>query len=278
MRVIDGIHRVRAAIRQGDKAIAAKIYQGTDDDAFLLAVRLNIAHGMPLTRAERTAAAARIIQSHPQWSDRMIAATAGLSHRTVAKARARSTGQSTHSTTRLGKDGRLRPINPAAGRLRVTALLAEDPTLPISAIAQQAAVSPSTVHAVRQRLRAGQHPTPDPHQVTNHRLDRSATTADPSHDAAHGVASAGGVDIKAVLADLKNDPSPQTTNRAQPLLRCLDRYHIEISWANKIIRMVPPDWARSVAQLAHEYARAWAHIATQLDQHTTPNTCTTIPQ
>jgi hypothetical protein len=36
MRVIDGIHRVRAAIRRGEKKIRAKMYHGTDDEAFVL--------------------------------------------------------------------------------------------------------------------------------------------------------------------------------------------------------------------------------------------------
>jgi ParB-like chromosome segregation protein Spo0J len=48
MQVIDGIHRVRAAFMRGDKTIAAKIYQGAYyDDAALMMVRMNIAHGLP---------------------------------------------------------------------------------------------------------------------------------------------------------------------------------------------------------------------------------------
>jgi hypothetical protein len=73
MRVIDGRHRVRAAVIRGEDTVDAKIYHGTAGDAFVLAVRMNITHGLPLTRTERTTAALRIIGSHPQWSDRMIA-------------------------------------------------------------------------------------------------------------------------------------------------------------------------------------------------------------
>jgi len=49
MRVIEGIHRVNAAIMRGEKTIAAKIYHGRYyyDDAALMAVRMNIAHGLP---------------------------------------------------------------------------------------------------------------------------------------------------------------------------------------------------------------------------------------
>jgi hypothetical protein len=134
----------------------------------------------------------------------MIAITVGLSPRTVAKARHRSTAQSMQSNTRLGKDGRVRPINHAAGRLKVAALLADNPTLPIRAIAQQAGVSCSTVHNVRQRLRAGQHPTPDHHQDPNHRPHRSETDAYPHHDTARHRTPATAGDIPALLATLKS--------------------------------------------------------------------------
>ena len=73
MRVIDGMHRIRAAVLRGEEKIEARIYHGTEDDSFVLAVQLNIAHGLPLTRADRIAAAVRIMGSHPQWSNRMIA-------------------------------------------------------------------------------------------------------------------------------------------------------------------------------------------------------------
>jgi hypothetical protein len=109
MRVIDGRHRVRAAMIRGDVTVDAKIYHGTAGDAFVLAVRMNITHGLPLTRADRSAAALRIIGSHPQWSDRMIATATGLSAGTVAKARQRSTVSNAQSNTRVGKDGRARP-------------------------------------------------------------------------------------------------------------------------------------------------------------------------
>lgn len=264
MRVIDGIHRVRAAIMRGDKTVSAKEYHGTDDDAFALAVRMNIAHGLPLTRADRTAAAARIIRSHPQWSDRMIATTVGLSARTIAKTRHRSTAESTQSTTRLGQDGRMRPIDHTAGRQRVAALLADDPTSSNRAIAGQAGVSSSTVHEVRQRLRADQHPTPD-HQAPTYRRQPSKTDAYPHHGTTHGQVSAGRRGA-AILADLSKDPSLQTNDTTRSLLQCLDRYRIEISSANKIVQMVPPRWASSVAQLAREYVQIWSHIAAQLEQ------------
>lgn len=274
MRVIDGIHRVRAAIMRGQKTISGKVYYGTDDDAFVLAVRMNITHGMPLTRSDRTAAVARIIQSHPQWSDRMIATAVGLSAGTVAKARQRSSAQNVQSTTRLGKDGRVRPVDHAAGRVKVAALLADDPTSSNRAIAHQAGVSSSTVHHVRQHLRASQHPT-----LSHYKLPATTQQTDTyprqTHTTAQHRTSTNRVDIAAILADLKKDPS-LAEDTAKSLIRCLDHYRVEIPWVNKIIERVPPHRASSVAQLAREYARVWAHLAAQLEQRATATTFTTI--
>ena len=72
MRVIDGAHRVRAALRRGEKTIAARFFEGPDADAFVLSVVLNIAHGLPLARPDRKRAAERIIRTHPLWSDRWV--------------------------------------------------------------------------------------------------------------------------------------------------------------------------------------------------------------
>jgi ParB-like chromosome segregation protein Spo0J len=66
-RVIDGMHRVRAARLRGASHIDAILFDGTEHDAFLLAVQLNAVHGLPLSRADRVAAAVRIMSSCPQW-------------------------------------------------------------------------------------------------------------------------------------------------------------------------------------------------------------------
>jgi len=272
MRVIDGIHRVRAAIMRGEKKISGKVYHGTGDDAFVLAVRINTVHGLPLTRSDRTVATVRIIQSHPHWSDRMIATAVGLSAGTVAKVR-RSTAQNMQST-RLGKDGRMRPVNYAASREKVAALLADNPTSPIRTIAQQAGVSPSTVHQVRQRLRASQHPAPGHDTVAQLAETPQRIDAYPSHDTAYDRASTARVDISAILDDLKKDPS-LAEEISQSLVGCLARYRIEIPKIIKIIQRVPPRRAGTVAQIAREYARVWTRIATHLEQRAAPPASTT---
>ena len=90
MRVVDGMHRLRAAALRGDRHIEVGLVEGTAEDAFVLAVRLNAEHGLPLSRQDRTAAALRIIESHPHWSDRRIASVTGLSPGAVGALRGRA--------------------------------------------------------------------------------------------------------------------------------------------------------------------------------------------
>ncbi|MFE3193073.1 ParB N-terminal domain-containing protein [Nocardia sp. NPDC059240] len=92
MRVVDGAHRLAAAKELGHETIAVRFFDGSENEAFVLAVHANIAHGLPLSLAERKAAARRLVLSHPQWSDRLIADVAGLSHKTVSAERRRTAG------------------------------------------------------------------------------------------------------------------------------------------------------------------------------------------
>lgn len=275
MRVIDGLHRVRAAILRGAEKIEARIYHGTDDDAFVLAVQLNIAHGLPLTRADRIAAAGRIIASHPQWSNRVIASATGLSAGTVGKLRRRSTVQNGQSITRVGKDGRKRPIDGTAGRVRAGELLVEKPTASIRTIAIEAGVSPSTVHDVRQRIRNGQDPTvPRPRAP-----EPPATSVPPGVYPARGTIGTGSTkpgttkpgsatthSADTILVNLKADPSLRFSETGRSLIRWLDAYRVAMTGANKIPELVPDHCASSVAKLARGYARFWTELAAQLEQ------------
>jgi hypothetical protein len=97
---------------------SAKTYHGTDDPAFLLAaLRMNIAHRLPLTRSIGLRRRSGSSGHTPAVVDRMIAITAGLSAGTVGKVRRRSTVHNAQSTTRVGKDGPVRPIDSAVGNL-----------------------------------------------------------------------------------------------------------------------------------------------------------------
>ncbi len=77
MRVIDGMHRLSAARLAGAGTIRAEFIDTDERTAFLLAVRANTRRGLPLSLADREAAAERILSWYPYWSDRSIAAIAG---------------------------------------------------------------------------------------------------------------------------------------------------------------------------------------------------------
>ncbi|GHA01130.1 hypothetical protein GCM10010329_23490 [Streptomyces spiroverticillatus] len=118
MRVIDGMHRLSAARLRGYDTVAVRFFDGSQADAYVLSVQLNIRHGLPLSRAERRAAAERIVRTHPHWSDRAIAERTGLSGKTVGRLRGSVSEEIPQSHTRVGRDGTLRPLNSRDGRLR----------------------------------------------------------------------------------------------------------------------------------------------------------------
>lgn len=157
--VIDGAHRVAAARAAGRSHIRALVFDGDEGEAFAEAVKANIAHGKPLSLREREVAARTLLERQPEWSDRRVAATCGLSAGVVATVR-RSTAEGAQSNKRVGRDGRVRPADAAQQRLQVASLLAGDLQQPVRKVAAAAGCSPATVLDVRDRLRRGEDPIP----------------------------------------------------------------------------------------------------------------------
>jgi hypothetical protein len=84
-----------------------------------------VAHGLALLQADRRAAAERLLASHPHMSDRAVGHSAGSAAKTVAVIRKRSSGEVPQSNARVGRDGRVRPLNGGERRQRAADLLAE---------------------------------------------------------------------------------------------------------------------------------------------------------
>lgn len=171
MQVIDGHHRQAAANRAGRKTIRAVLVSLTDAEAFEAAVRSNVAHGLALTVDERKRHAAKMVKDSPEWSDRRIAETCGLSNKTVAGLRTRrpvkrdrptedapQLDTPTEPERRVGQDGKQRPIDPAKQRDIIAAAVAAKPDASDRSIAKEVGASPSTVG----RLRAVPTPAPEP--------------------------------------------------------------------------------------------------------------------
>lgn len=276
MRVIDGAHRVHAARLRGAREILARMFDGDERDAFVLAVRANVTHGLPLTLADRTGAAARIVRSHPHWSDRAIAAETGLSEHTVAGVRRRSTARASQlntprtpdapdatgadpaddlpqPTARLGRDGRLRPTDGARRRTLAGRLFAERPDATLREIAGLAGISPATARDVRLRVSRGEDPV----------TPRQRSAARPAATDTDGSAPAVSV---AIIEQLTKDPSIRLSDAGRSLLSWLGAHLVQPDDCAEVIARVPPHRSDQVALLARACAQNWHHIAHRLEE------------
>jgi ParB-like chromosome segregation protein Spo0J len=257
MRVIDGMHRLAAARMRGDTKIQVRFFDGTNKEAFLLAVRSNIAHGLPLSYDDRSRAAKRIIKAHPGWSDRAIAAASGLGARTVGNIRrnlSRET-RAAHLPARTGLDGRVRPLDHEEGRLRAYELLKQRPNASLREIAREIGVSPTTVRDVRQRIERGDGPVPDG------RRNRAGKPARPPGDD-----KPSGHDATDKLQSLVNDPSLRGSDSGRSLVRWMLARAIRADEWLDIVGSVPPHSSYLIADLARSCAEEWRQLAEGLEK------------
>ncbi|MEU1483173.1 ParB/RepB/Spo0J family partition protein [Streptomyces sp. NPDC005752] len=152
MRILDGRHRLAAARLNGTELLPVRWFDGSDEDAFVAAVRLNRGQSLPLAGVERSTAATRIPTSHPHRSDRWIASVCGVAPRTVAALRRRPTGDEQQLDMRTGRDGRRRPLSAEAGRRIATEIMRRQPEASLRTVARQAGISVGTALDVRRRL------------------------------------------------------------------------------------------------------------------------------
>lgn len=273
MRVIDGMHRLRAALLTGRKEIQVEFFEGGEDAAFIRAVKENIVHGLPLTLADRRAAAARIVEAHPELSDRAIGAYTGLANKTVRVIRDRSTGENPQLSTRVGADGRVRPLNSQEGRRRAAEVITERPTASLREVAATAGISVGTAHDVRQRMRRGEDPVRSLRSIDRSREGHvtplpnlgSASSSQSDESAGRPKGRAAEVDHEAILRSLARDPAMKQTEAGRALLRWL---HTPLIWTrdwSSVVSAVPAYRIKSVAALARECGEAWHRFAHELE-------------
>lgn len=261
MRVIDGMHRLRAAQLNGRDTIDVQFFEGSQEETFLLAVRANVAHGLPLTLADRRAAARRVVQSHPQMSDRSIATITGLAAKTVAAIR-RSTAEYPQLNARIGQDGRVRPVDGAEGRRLAERVLAAHPGAPLRMIAREAGVSLGTAQDVRRRVQLGQDPAPDDQRPP-------ATRSGPPGRAP---AQPERVDLQSILDSLRRDPSLRYKESGRSFLRWLGlRMILSVEW-RRAVNIISPHSAILVSKVARECATSWTEFAEELERRSSEYT------
>ncbi|GAA2454923.1 ParB N-terminal domain-containing protein [Actinomadura vinacea] len=278
MRVIDGMHRVLAARRLGRGKIAVRYFDGPEEDAFVLAVRSNIAHGLPLSLADRKHAAERVIASHPQWSDRMIASVTGISAKTVAEIRRNAGAGSAAGPDRLGnggrigKDGRVRSVDVTQARRRAQELIVKDPGLSLRQVARAVGISPETARDVRNRLSLGEDPLPQGRSKET--ADRPAVLRPGAPGDGRGPAGARApvgerspAPSPAVIVErLKADPALRFNENGRNLLRLLAGM-VRIEDWSRMADGVPPHTRETVAFLARDCARRWTELASDVERN-----------
>jgi ParB-like nuclease domain len=266
MRVIDGMHRLQAARLRGEKTVEVRFFEGTQDEAFIEAVRANTTHGLPLTLADREAAASRILASHPQHSDRRIARVTGLAAGTVGAIRQRDgSGGGSITARRIGRDGRVRPVNGIQGRIAAGMAIAQHPGASLREISRIAGISPTTVRDVRERMRRGQDPAesrPDRDQSRPAPATRRPTPDNPRGMTRPTVTR----DRASLMLSLRKDPSLRLTESGRSLLRYLDAQAKGPKIPQDLLDALPPHSAYTLAALALVCADEWRDLAIHLEQ------------
>jgi hypothetical protein len=261
--VVDGAHRLAAARRLGMHTIRATRFDGDPADAYAEAVRRNITHGLPLTLKERTAAAGRILRSSPEWSDRRISLTCGLSPRTIARLRrdASSRGQIAESQERVGRDGRTRPVEATEMRARIAGELAASPGSSLRAIAARVGASPETVRSVRRGLGGPRLPssvsisTSVPQVIALHAPRRS-------YDVGHERVDHTTDDPNRV--DWRMDRALSSCTSSDVFLGWFESTDVADEWTLHA-RAVPLSRVYQVADEARRRARVWQQFAEALE-------------
>jgi hypothetical protein len=261
MRVVDGMHRLRAAALRGDTHIDVRLVDGTAEEVFALAVELNAEHGLPLSRQDRVAAAVRIIASLPHWSDRRIAAVTGLSAGTVGSLRGRTGSTVAELARRTGRDGRARPVNSAIGRIAASKVIEESPDASLREIASRAGVALATARDVRNRIRLGQDPVPPRLRSACGGQDVTGEPLEPDREpnVPPGVVS------EAVLSRMRRDPSLRMSQNGRMLLHLLASHLLTDQQRQTLVEGVPAHRAADVAHAARLCADHWLRFASDVE-------------
>lgn len=263
MRVIDGMHRLEVALRRGEEYVPVRFFDGPDHDCFPLAVRLNAVHGLPLSLGDKVAAAARIVRTHPAWSDRKVAALVGVSPKTVAARR--SSEECPQLNGRIGQDGRMRSSDTASRRRVAADYLSRHPDASLRTLGREAGLSVGTARDVRLRVAAGQDPVPS--RVTG--KPRCQPEPERTVTALAGTAASSvpaDESIEDVVDCLRRDPTIRMSECGRVLIRILGASCALTAQPALLVTAVPEHHAESVAGAARRMSTVWSRFADQLER------------
>lgn len=254
MRVVDGMHRLEAARSRGERYVPVVFFDGSDEEAFVAAVQLNVRHGMPLSAEDRATAAGRILASHPEWSDRRIASLCGVAPKTVAAQRRRSMDDRQRLNIRIGRDGRRHPVSAEDGRRLATEIMRAEPGVSLREVARRAGISVGTAMDVRRRI-AAQDDAADPATPP-----RSAAAEPPPAPPESELA------IRSRLEHLIQDPSLRYTERGRALLRLASATLAFIGRSDAVAESIPGHCRESLRTVAQACASGWREFGDLLGE------------
>jgi hypothetical protein len=253
-RVIDGTHRLIAARRCGLSNLSVTWFDGTDDEAFVEAVRRNVAHGLPLSFNDRIEAVRHLLRSHRDWSDRRLACICAVSPRTVAQARLTG-GRGQMADKRLGRDGRRRPTKGSPHRTKILNVLENDPDRSLRSIALEVGVSPETVRSVRASVELPR---------------RSLSQGDPPGRATtHRVSEQEKVEIRSKVPNFVDDPAFGSQPDQRRFAVWFDAMAVS-KGDSSFVCLVPLGRVYDVADEARRRAAFWTSFADDLEAHARP--------
>jgi ParB-like chromosome segregation protein Spo0J len=240
LAVIDGWHRLAAAIQLGLDTIAVEFFDGSETDSLVEALRRNASHGLPLTLSERKSAAGQLLATRPEWSDRGIGKLCGLAPGTVKAVRAADNGGAliVQLERRVGRDGRTRPARPAEQRRRIAEALRDSPGASARSIALRIGASPATVRSVSEQL-------------------------DPP---GRGDIGDKGVELSQVEKVWAADSACSSAGGAVAFAAWFDRTWIDLPTCMDHLASVPLSRVYEVADESRRRAQAWADFATALER------------
>lgn len=117
--ILDGHTRYAIARSLNLQEVPVRFIEPSDPYDFMIRAALLRRH---LTTAQRKTLAGRLLVQQPERSDRQVARDTGISHHTVAAVReeAEATGQIAQLDTRVGADGRTRPVAHTPAEMVIT--------------------------------------------------------------------------------------------------------------------------------------------------------------
>jgi transposase-like protein len=269
MHVIDGVHRVRAAMLRGEREIEALLFDGDETSSFVLAVKSNTRYGLPLSLVDRKAAATRIIELCPHWSNRMIASVSGLAAATVAKIRD-SPAEHGEQSGRIGRDRRVRPRDSMRRRELAYRLMTDNPDASLREIARQVGLSPETVRSVRTQLKRGSLPAAQngPEDPRSRPAAAHGKQPAPQKPAAPpGEPYPDSMDWFSAMRALRADPAFRSTDTGRFLLRMLSAPHTIRAQGQPLVEAVPTHCMDWLAAASRACALAWLEFADRAEEN-----------